>query len=417
MASAVRLLEKARRPVLLAGGGVLWSEASEEIVALSKRLEAPVMSSTGRDDVAPYSYPLYVGTIGRGALPEAQAFFKEADLVLAVGTSLGHTTTFWHPDFFAPGTKLIHIAQDRNNIGRVYPAQVGIQADARIALKALLRSVKLKGVTRPGWLKKAARVRVAQERHRNKAAGYNSRPLDPRRAHAALRKVLPKDAIITLDAGVGPGYVYEYQTFEQPRSLLAPQGLAAIGIGYPIGLGAKLAAPKRPVVTISGDGSFLYNGAELETAVREGHPHHLHHPQQLQLRLRARLPEVLLRRALHRRHHRQPTLRRIRPPLRCRRASGHRANGAGRRLGRGYPAGEEPAGSGGRAVHAGCLSRAATQGDGEGGAAAAGLAACRTEVREKGAWTRGEVKMSYFGCGWCGYGEGRSGTCTRRSGS
>ena len=272
VASAVRLLEKARRPVLLAGGGVLWSEASDEIVALSKRLEAPVMSSTGRDDVAPYSYPLYLGTIGRGALPEAQAFFKEADLVLAVGTSLGHTTTFWHPDFFAPGTKLIHIAQDRNNIGRVYPAQVGIQADARIALKALLRSVKLKGVTRPGWLKKAARVRAAQERHRNKAAGYNSRPLDPRRAHAALRKVLPKDAIITLDAGVGPGYVYEYQTFERPRSLLAPQGLAAIGIGYPVGLGAKLAAPKRPVVTISGDGSFLYNGAELETAVREGIP-------------------------------------------------------------------------------------------------------------------------------------------------
>ena len=224
VASAVRLLEKARRPVLLAGGGVLWSEASDEIVALSKRLEAPVMSSTGRDDVAPYSYPLYLGTIGRGALPEAQAFFKEADLVLAVGTSLGHTTTFWHPDFFAPGTKLIHIAQDRNNIGRVYPAQVGIQADARIALKALLRSVKLKGVTRPGWLKKAARVRAAQERHRNKAAGYNSRPLDPRRAHAALRKVLPKDAIITLDAGVGPGYVYEYQTFEQPPEPARPSG-------------------------------------------------------------------------------------------------------------------------------------------------------------------------------------------------
>ena len=272
VAAAVRLLEKARRPVLLAGGGVLWSEASDEVVALSKRLDAPVMSSTGRDDVAPQSYPLYVGTVGRGALPEAQTFFKEADLVLAVGTSLGHLTTFWRPDFFVPGTTLIHIAQDRNNIGRVYPAEVGIQADARVALKALLRSVKRKGVSRPGWLKKAAKVRAAQERHRNKAAGYNGRPLDPRRAHAALRKVLPQDAIITLDAGVGPGYVYEYQTFEQPRSLLAPQGLAAIGIGYPVGLGAKLAAPNRPVVTISGDGSFLYNGAELETAVREGIP-------------------------------------------------------------------------------------------------------------------------------------------------
>ena len=190
-----------------------------------------------------------------------------------MGTSLGHTTTFWHPDFFAPGTKLIHIAQDRNNIGRVYPAQVGIQADARIALKALLRSVKLKGVTRPGWLKKAARVRAAQERHRNKAAGYNSRPLDPRRAHAALRKVLPKDAIHHPRRRRRPRLRLRVPDLRAaPGACSRPQGLAAIGIGYPVGLGAKLAAPKRPVVTISGDGSFLYNGAELETAVREGIP-------------------------------------------------------------------------------------------------------------------------------------------------
>ena len=272
VAGAARLLEKARRPVLLAGGGVLWSEASDEVVALSKRLSAPIMSSTGRDDVVPRSCPLYLGTIGRGALPEAQAFFKQADLVLAVGTSLGHLTTFWRPDFFAPGTKLIHVAQDRNNIGRVYPAEMGIQADARVAAKALLRVVKRHGGGRVGWLKKASAVRAAQDKHRNRAARYDGRPIDPRRAHAALRKVLPKDAIISIDAGVGPGYVYEYQTFERPRSLLAPQGLAAIGIGYPVGLGAKLAAPDRPVVTLSGDGSFLYNGAELETAVRENIP-------------------------------------------------------------------------------------------------------------------------------------------------
>ncbi|MDE0213710.1 MAG: thiamine pyrophosphate-binding protein, partial [Deltaproteobacteria bacterium] len=270
--AAARLLEKARRPVLLAGGGVLWSEASDDVIALSKHLSAPVMSSTGRDDVAPRSYPLYLGTIGRGALPEAQAFFKQADLVLAVGTSLGHLTTFWRPDFFAPGTRLIHVAQDRNNIGRVYPADVGIQADARVAVKALQRAVKRNGAGRVGWLRKAAAVRAAQDKHRNRAARFDGRPIDPRRAHAALRKVLPKDAIISIDAGVGPGYVYEYQTFERPRSLLAPQGLAAIGIGYPVGLGAKLAAPDRPVVTLSGDGSFLYNGAELETAVREHIP-------------------------------------------------------------------------------------------------------------------------------------------------
>ena len=272
VAAAASLLEKARRPLLLAGGGVLWSRASDELVALSKRLDAPVVCSTGRDDVAPHSYPLYLGSIGRGALPEARALFEQADLVLAVGASLGHLTTFWRPDFFAPGTRLVHVARDRSNIGRVYPVEVGIHAEARSALTALLKSVKRKGGARPGWLRKAARVRAAQEAHRNRASRYDSHPIDPRRAHAALRKVLPRDAILSIDAGVGPGYVYEYQTFELPRSLLAPQGLAAIGVGYPVGLGAKLAAPRRPVVTISGDGSFLYNGAELETAVREGIP-------------------------------------------------------------------------------------------------------------------------------------------------
>jgi thiamine pyrophosphate-dependent acetolactate synthase large subunit-like protein len=85
----------------------------------------------------------------------------------------------------------------------------------------------------------------------------------------ALAKVLPKDSILTTDAGTACGYIYEIQRFERPRSLLAPQDLAAIGIGYPVGLGAKIACPDRPVVTISGDGAFLFNGAELETAVRE----------------------------------------------------------------------------------------------------------------------------------------------------
>ena len=180
-------------------------------------------------------------------------------------------------------------------------------------------------------------MRAAQAAHRKKAAGYNGRPIDPRRAHAALHKVLPRDAIITLDAGVGPGYVYEYQTFERPRSLLAPQGLAAIGIGYPVGLGAKLAAPKRPVVTISGDGSFLYNGAELETAVREGIPttciilNNFNYGSERAYQ-KFYYDERYIGDAIG-----NPPLRRVWQALRRRRAEGHRAGRVGRRLRRGSP--------------------------------------------------------------------------------
>jgi len=268
LSAAAALLRGAERPLLLAGGGVLWAEASAELAALAEALTAPIMASTGRDDVAPNSHPMFLGSIGRGTLPEARALFASADVVLAVGTRLAHTTTFLKADFLGGGTKLIHAAIDPRNIGRHYPAEVAIAADAGLVLEGLLRAVGAPK-DRPAWRARAAEVRAAQERHREAALEIGARPIDPRRAHMALAKVLPKDAILTLDAGSAAGYLYEYQRFDRPRSFLAPQDLAAIGVGYPVGLGAKLACPDRPVVTISGDGAFLCNGAELETAVRE----------------------------------------------------------------------------------------------------------------------------------------------------
>ncbi|MFQ5803730.1 MAG: thiamine pyrophosphate-binding protein [Candidatus Methylomirabilales bacterium] len=268
VASAAALLKEAERPLLLAGGGVLWAEASRELVALAEALDAPIMTSTGRDDVAPNSYPLFLGSIGRGTGREAKALFQEADIVFAVGTRLAHSTTFLRPDFFGPETKLIHAAVEPRTVGRFYPVAVGMVADADLALKAILRAVG-ESKARPAWHERAEEVRRAQEQHREACSKLDRKPIDPRRAHMALAKVLPKDAILTTDAGSACGYIYELQRFERPRSLLAPQDLAAIGVGYPVGLGAKLACPDRPTVTISGDGAFLCNGAEIETAVRE----------------------------------------------------------------------------------------------------------------------------------------------------
>ncbi len=268
VAAAATLLKGAQRPLLLAGGGVLWAEASADLVALAEALDAPIMTSTGRDDVAPNSHPLFLGSIGRGTIPEAKTLFQEADVIFAVGTRLAHSTTFLRPDFFGSGARLIHAAVDPQTVGRNYPVTVGMAADADLALQAILRATG-EPKSRPDWRGRAEEVRQAQDRHRESCSRLNGKPIDPRRAHMALAKVLPKDAILTTDAGTAASYVYEFQRFEQPRSLLAPQDLAAIGIGYPVGLGAKMACPDRPVVTISGDGAFLLNGAELETAVRE----------------------------------------------------------------------------------------------------------------------------------------------------
>jgi thiamine pyrophosphate-dependent acetolactate synthase large subunit-like protein len=268
LAAAAKILKSAKRPLILAGGGVLWAEATADLLALAESLGAAIMVSTGRDDVAPTSHPLYLASIGRGTIPEAAAIFKEADVVLAVGTRLAHSTTFLRDTFFGENTRLIHAAHEQRNVGRHYPAEVGMVGDSGIVLRGIRA---LLGNTSPNaaWRSRIDQVKAAQENHRETALIYGGKPMDPRRAQMALAKVMPKNAILTLDAGSAAGYLYEYQKFERPRSLLAPQDLAAIGIGYPLGLGAKLACPDRPVVTVSGDGAFLFNGAEMETATRE----------------------------------------------------------------------------------------------------------------------------------------------------
>lgn len=270
VARAAALLGSAERPLLIGGGGVLWDEASGDLLALAEALDAPIMTSTGRDDVVPNGHPLFLGSIGRGTLPEARALFETADVVFAVGTRLAHSTTFLRPGFFG-GAKLIHVAVDPHNIGRNFATEVGMNAEAGLALRAVLGALGEK-TARPAWRAETAAVRDAQEKHRERALEYGGKPIDPRRAQMALAKVLPGNTIITNDAGSAAGYIYEYQRFDQARSFVAPQDLAAIGIGYPLGLGAKLARPHQKVVTISGDGAFLCNGAELETAMRENLP-------------------------------------------------------------------------------------------------------------------------------------------------
>lgn len=269
-ARAAALLGSAERPLLLGGGGVLWDGASGDLVALAEALDAPMMTSTGRDDAAPNGHPLFLGSIGRGTIPEARALFEAADVVFAVGTRLAHSTTFLRPDFFG-GARLIHAAADPRNVGRNFPTEVGMNAEAGPALRAVLGALG-EGARRPAWRGEARAARAAREKHRRRALEYGGKPIDPRRAHMALARTLPEGAILTNDAGSAAGYIYEYQRFDRPGSLVAPQDLAAIGVGYPLGLGAKLARPRQKVVTLSGDGAFLCNGAELETAVRENLP-------------------------------------------------------------------------------------------------------------------------------------------------
>src|SRR5215831_4537647 len=138
IAEAVRLLSQAERPLLLVGGGANWSGAGDAVVRLADQYGIPMITAYGRNDAVPNEHPLYVGPLGRAGSPEAAEACRRADLLLVVGSRLGQFTSFYDARYIQPATPIIQVDIDSRDIGRVYPVALGIQADARETLVALL---------------------------------------------------------------------------------------------------------------------------------------------------------------------------------------------------------------------------------------------------------------------------------------
>ncbi len=269
---AVRRLRQAERPLLVVGGGVTWAEANDLVAQLSTQHGLPMVTAYGRNDAVPNAHPLYIGPLGRAGAPEAAAACRRAELLLAIGTRLGHFTTYYDDRYIQPGTRIIQIDIDGRDIGRTYPVVVGILADAKEAAASLLSALAQEPAfrTREAWQREAQDLRAKRQTRLAAEAGLRSLPAKPQRVYAELRRVLPPDAIIALDAGAAPAYGYDRLEFSRPRTLLTPLDLGGLGFAFPAALGAKLARPASPVLAIHGDGGFLMNAQELETAVRHG---------------------------------------------------------------------------------------------------------------------------------------------------
>jgi acetolactate synthase-1/2/3 large subunit/sulfoacetaldehyde acetyltransferase len=271
---AVAWVGKARRPVIIAGGGINQSDATEELVAVAERLSAPIVTSYGRNDAVPNRHPLYVGPLGRAGAPEAGELCRRADLVLAAGTRLSHFTTFYDNRYLPPEVPIVQIEIDEKEVGRNYAVAVGIQGDAKAVLRGildLLRSEALPGRD-PAWVREAQELRAKRRQRLDAEAALAGAPIKPRRVYAEMRKVIPPETIVALDAGACPAYGYDRLEFHHPRTFITPLDLGGLGFAFPEGLGAKLGRPAAPVVAIHGDGGFLFNVQELETAVREHIP-------------------------------------------------------------------------------------------------------------------------------------------------
>jgi thiamine pyrophosphate-dependent acetolactate synthase large subunit-like protein len=269
---AVRLLRQAERPLMIVGGGVNRAGAGELVVRLSEQYGIPAITAYGRNDAVPNAHALYLGPLGRAGAPEAAAACRRADLILAVGTRLAHFTTHFDDRYIRPGVPLVQIDVESRDIGRYYPVAVGIQADAREAVQALLDTLGRDGAlaAKPAWRQEAEAFRAQRQSRLAGETKLDAQPLKPQRVYAELRRVLPPETIVALDAGAAPAYGYDRLQFSRPRTFLTPLDLGGLGFAFPVALGAKLGRPASPVVAIHGDGGYLMNAQELETAVRHG---------------------------------------------------------------------------------------------------------------------------------------------------
>ncbi|MCL7453365.1 MAG: thiamine pyrophosphate-binding protein [Anaerolineae bacterium] len=268
---AAGMLAAAERPLLHAGAGVSWGAAWDEFLALADHLSAAMTVSLAARGVVPEDHPRYFHPLNRDALETARS---EADVVLVVGSRVGELDGWGRPPAWGqPSTQqVIQVDVDGASIGLNLPVDLGLIADARPALERLLAAVKERtgpkpahdGFERYGQMTGAWQEQIAISLYADEGQ------LNPGRAIQAIRGFFPRDAITVMDGGNTSLWTASFNPIFMPRSYLYTAKFGHLGTGLPYALGAKLAAPDRPVYLVSGDGAIGFNIQELETARRYG---------------------------------------------------------------------------------------------------------------------------------------------------
>lgn len=265
---AVRLLAEADRPIIVAGGGVKLSNAGTELIALAEKLCIPVVTSLNAKETFPYDHPLAVGVCGQYSRECANRAVAESDLVFFIGSHTGgQVTNDW--TLPKPETPIMQLDINAAEIGRNYPLLHGIQADAKVALSKMIEAASV--MTRDSW---TTRVQTLVDDWKARVAPLldsDEIPIRPERLCRELTDHLPADAILVSDtghAGIWTGTMIDLKHPEQSYVRCA----GSLGWGIPGAIGAKCAAPDRPVICFTGDGGAFYHMTEFDTAARYGIP-------------------------------------------------------------------------------------------------------------------------------------------------
>ena len=262
--AAVDLLFQAKTPVVLAGTGVDWAGAREEVRELAELLSLPVAASYTAKGVFPENHPLALGCLGFGSRPYARKFFQESDLILALGATFSEGTTmrFGH-EIVPEKAKIVQIDTDPDELGRNYPAALAITADAKIALRAIIDEVK----KRQPKAADGARAQAIQQAKQAWINEVGQNPANKGLTYAsvmrALNDLLPGNAILTTSGMTGD----TLRGIDAVNPIIHAGEFRAIGTALATAMGVKLGRPDARVICVTGDGSFMMEQQELATAV------------------------------------------------------------------------------------------------------------------------------------------------------
>jgi tartronate-semialdehyde synthase len=259
---ALELLSEAERPIIVAGGGVIVANASDELLALAETLDIPVSPTLMGKGAIPEDHPLWAGMVGiQTSQRHANQLFLESDVVLAVGARFGDRHTGDLAVYRGDRT-FIHIDIAPQQIGKVFPADLGIVADAKLALAELSR--RATPVARPEWTSRLQRLRETHSRRTD----FDENPIKPPRVYQELNEHFDEDTVFVTAIGLYQIWSGQFQRTYKPRHYLCCGQAGPLGWEVPACIGAKFAAPEKQIVGVVGDYSFQFLMEEVAVAVQ-----------------------------------------------------------------------------------------------------------------------------------------------------
>lgn len=261
MEEAAEIINEAKRPVIYGGGGVILSEASEELLKLSERGTIPVVNTLMGLGNFPRNHPLSLGMVGMHGFPEANLAVTHSDLVIAIGARFSDRV-IGAVDEFAPRAKVIHIDVDKGEIGKNKEVHLSLVGDMKKILAALIE--RLDTNPREEWIKEIEQWKGPKD--------YRSATLTAKDVITTASRIAGSDAIVTTEVGQHQMWTAQLWEFQKPRTFLSSGGLGTMGFGLGAAIGAQTACPDKSVIHMAGDGSFRMNCNELATVSRYNLP-------------------------------------------------------------------------------------------------------------------------------------------------